>query len=122
MVTKTKIRFATQMAGILTAAIILAFPLFYFEKPVQPKNEIKPELHAGPSSSANDANSEAYLKLHPSPLRLSPTPVGFQQQSFSLFEIIFPDKDAELHVFRVSFPLSKFFQTLFSTLISPNAP
>ena len=122
MATKTETRFATQIAGILTAMIILAFPLFNFEKAIQSKKETKTELHAGPSSNAHDANSEAHIKLDSSPLRASTTPAGFQQQGFSHFEITFPEKDVEPRALRVSFPLSKFFQTLFNTLISPNAP
>jgi hypothetical protein len=122
MVTKTEIRLVTRITGILAAVIILTFPLFNFGKAVQSKKETKTELHAGPSSNANDANSEGDIKLDSSPLRTSTTPAGFQQQGFSHFEIIFAEKDVEPQALGVSFPLSKFFQTLFSTLISPNAP
>lgn len=110
------------MAGILTALVIVVSQLFYFEKPVQSKDEAKADQQTEQSSDASDTNSEAYITLPSSTLPSSSTHVEFQQQSFCLFEIIYPEKDAEQHDFSVSLPLSKFFQTLFHTLISPNAP
>ena len=109
------------MAGILTALVIVISQLFYFEKPAQTKNEVKTEQTSDASSDASDSH-QAYITLPSSTLPSSSTHIEFQQESFCLLEIIFPEKDVEQHNFSVSLPLSKFFQTLFHTIISPNAP
>lgn len=109
----------TLITGIITALVIVVSQFFYFEKPEPSKKEVKTEHQQDPSS---DNQSDAYITLPSSTLPSSTTHPEFQQQSFCLFEIIYPEKEAEQHDFSVSIPLGTFFQTLFHTIISPNAP
>ena len=119
MAAKREIRTITLVTGLITALAIVVSQFFYFEKPEPSKKEVKTEQQQDQSS---DNQSDVYITLPSSTLPSSTTHPEFQQQSFCLFEIIFPEKEVEQHDFSVSIPLGKFFQTLFRTIISPNAP
>ena len=119
MAAKREVRTISLITGIITALAIVVSQFFYFEKPEPLKKEVKTEQH---QDSSSDNQSDAYITLPSSTLPSSTTHPEFQQQSFCLFEIIFPEKEVEQHDFSISIPLGKFFQTLFGTIISPNAP
>ena len=118
MAAQREVRTISLITGIITALAIIVSQFFYFEKPEPAKKEVKTEQQQDQSSD----QSEAYITLPSSTLPSSTTHPEFQQQSFCLFEIIYPEKEAEQHDFSVSIPLGTFFQTLFHTIISPNAP
>jgi hypothetical protein len=117
MTGKARIRTTTLIAGILTALVIVVSQLFYFETAHVAKKEIKTEQQQQDDQSGD----EAYITL-PSSTLPSSTHVEFGQEIFYLFDILFEEEKIEEHDFNVSLPLSKFFQTLFGTIISPNAP
>jgi hypothetical protein len=116
MTGKARIRTTTLIAGILTALVIVVSQLFYFETAHVAKKEIKTE-----QQQDDQSGDEAYITL-PSSTLPSSTHVEFGQEIFYLFEVLFEEEKVEEHDFNVSLPLSKFFQTLFGTIISPNAP
>ncbi len=118
MAKKAHIQTTTIITGVLTALIIVVSQLFYFEQAHTCKKEIKTEQQQGDQSQSDDG---AYITL-PSSTLPSSTHVEFNQEAFCLFEILFEEEKAEEHDFNVSLPLSKFFQTLFGAIISPNAP
>lgn len=118
MAKKAHIQTTTLVAGVLTALIIVVSQLFYFEQAHTCKKEIKTEQQQGDQSQSDDGT---YITL-PSSTLPSSTHVEFNQEAFCLFEILFEEEKTEEHDFNVSLPLSKFFQTLFGAIISPNAP
>lgn len=117
MAAKREIRLGTLIVGILTALMIIVSQMFYFETAIPSKKEVKTDQQDDQSS-----DSETYFTLPSSTLPSSSTQVEFQQQSFCLFEIIFPQREVLQHDFSISLPLGKFFQALLHTIISPNAP
>lgn len=118
MAKKAHIQTTTIITGVLTALIIVVSQLFYFEQAHTCKKEIKAEQQQSDQSQSDDG---AYITL-PSSTLPSSTHVEFNQEAFCLFEILFEEEKTEEHDFNVSLPLSKFFQTLFGAIISPNAP
>lgn len=118
MAKKAHIQTTTIITGVLTALIIVVSQLFYFEQAHTCKKEIKTEQQQSDQSQSDDG---AYITL-PSSTLPSSTHVEFNQEAFCLFEILFEEEKTEEHDFNVSLPLSKFFQTLFGAIISPNAP
>ena len=118
MAKKAHIQTTTIITGVLTALIIVVSQLFYFEQAHTCKKEIKTEQQQRDQSQSDDG---AYITL-PSSTLPSSTHVEFNQEAFCLFEILFEEEKTEEHDFNVSLPLSKFFQTLFGAIISPNAP
>lgn len=123
MTGKARIQTGTLVAGILTALVIVISQLFYFEAHhYTSKKEVKTEQQQGDHQSDQDQSGDgAYITL-PSSTLPSSTHVEFNQETFCLFEILFEEEKTEEHDFNVSLPLSKFFQTLFGAIISPNAP
>ncbi len=119
MAKKAHIQTTTIITGVLTALIIVVSQLFYFEQAHTCKKEIKTEQQQQSDQSQSDDG--AYITL-PSSTLPSSTHVEFNQEAFCLFEILFEEEKTEEHDFNVSLPLSKFFQTLFGAIISPNAP
>ena len=119
MTQNREIRFGTLIAGILTALAIIVSQFFYFEKVDHAKKEVKTDQHEDQSS---DTDNGTYITLPSSTPPSSSTTVEFLQHSICLFEIIFPEREVAVPDLRSSLSLSKFFQTLFHTLISPNAP
>ena len=113
------VRFGTLIAGILTALTIVVSQLFYFEKVDHGKKEVKTEQQEDQSSDTDDGT---FISLPSSTLPSPSTHVEFLQHSVCLFEIIFPVREVAVPDLGSSLSLSKFFQTLFHTLISPNAP
>jgi hypothetical protein len=122
MTKNRQIRFGTLIAGILTALVIVVSQLFYFEKFDHAKKEVKTEQPEGQGQSSDATDDGTYISLPSSTLPSSSTHVEFLQHSFCLFEIIFPEREVAVPDLGSSLSLSKFFQTLFHTLISPNAP
>lgn len=119
MTKNREIRFGTLVAGVLTALAIIVSQFFYFEKVDHSKKEVKTEQQEGQSS---DADNGTCITLPSSTPPSSSTHVEFLQHSFCLFEIIFPEREVTVPDLAGSLSLGKFFQTLFHTLISPNAP
>lgn len=114
-----EIRFGTIIVGILTALAIIVSQFFYFEKVDHPKKEVKAAQHDDQSSNAENGT---YITLPSSTPPSSSTHVEFLKDSFCLFEIIFLEKEVAVPDLGGSLSLGKLFQTLFHTLISPNAP
>jgi len=118
MTRKARIQTGTIIAGIFTALVIVVSQLFYFEAHHHTaKKEVKTE-----HQQHNDQSSDGAFITLPSSTLPSSTHVEFNQEIFCLFEILFEEEKTEEHDFSVSLPLSRFFQTLFEDIISPNAP
>jgi len=112
---KSKIRLGSLVLGILTAVAIVISQLFYFHAPAEIKKEIKQEQQEKPSGD------EAFL-TQPSTTVTSSAHVEPLQENFCLFEIILENEDNADRSSDFGLPIHSFFQTLFGTLISPNAP
>lgn len=116
MAGKADIRFGTVLAGVLTALVIIVSQLFYFQTAAHhPKKEVKTEQQ---DSSTPDG---VYITL-PSSTLPSSSHVVFQQQVFCLFTVLVETVETSEPDRRVSLTPSRFFKTLFRTIISPNAP
>jgi hypothetical protein len=113
---KTEIRLGTLAIGIVTALAIVISQFFSFQDADQSKlkKETKTEQHD------TQSGDEAYLTVSTS--LPSSFHVEIQQETFFLFEILLEDeKGTETHI-DFGTPVNQFFQTLFGTIIAPNAP
>ncbi|MBT1709776.1 hypothetical protein KK062_16145 [Fulvivirgaceae bacterium PWU5] len=116
MAGKADIRFGTLAAGVLTALIVIVSQLFYFQTAAHhSKKEVKTEQQ---DSSTPDGT---YITL-PSSTLPSSSHVVFQQQVFCLFTVLVKTVETSAPDRSVSPTPSRFFRTLFRTIISPNAP
>ena len=99
------------------ALVIIVSQLFYFEGPREEKSDIKTE-----QQSQSQSTDESYVISLPTSILPSYLHVEFQQASFCLFEILFETTAVKEAAFDFKLPTGKFFQTLFQSIISPNAP
>ncbi|HEY3403524.1 MAG TPA: hypothetical protein VGK59_09070 [Ohtaekwangia sp.] len=116
MTKKATIQTWTLVTGMATALVIVISQLFYFSAPQYTKTEVKTE------QQQNQSEDASVISLPSSTLPSSATHVEFQQESFCLFEILFEEDEATETAFDLKLPVSKLFQTLFQSIISPNAP
>jgi hypothetical protein len=109
-----KTRYAALMLGMLVAVSIV---FSQYAQLSQQKEKHKTEQSADQS---NDAGTE---KVIPSLTSLpSHTVINFSHEVFCLFEIVFGGEQTSRQDPLVLFPVNKFFSTLLSVIISPNAP
>lgn len=111
-------RIWTLITGLSMAVVIIVSQLFYFEGPRQEKSDIKTEQQ----NQSSQSTDEGYVISLPTSILPSYLHVEFQQASFCLFEILFETREVKEAAFNFKLPKGKFFQTLFQSIISPNAP
>jgi hypothetical protein len=107
-------RYAALMLGILVAVSIVfsQYAQLSLEKE-KPKTE----------QAADQSNEAGTEKVIPSLTSLpSHTVINFSHEVFCLFEIVFADEQTSRHDSIIVFPVNRFFSTLLSVIISPNAP
>src|SRR5262245_45746187 len=107
-------RIWTLITGLSMAVVIIVSQLFYFEAPHQEKQDTQTEQQSQDEGS--------YVISLPSSTLPSSIHVEFQQECFCLFEILFETEEVKESVLDFDLPTGKFFQTLFGSIISPNAP
>jgi len=107
-------RYSALILGILVAVSITLSHSFHAS--LIPEKS-KTEKTAEKSSDSEQTGLTISVTSLP-----SPTVTHFSHAAFCLFEIVFvEEKSAQTEIFH-SFPLNKFFSTLLSVIISPNAP
>ena len=108
------IRYSALILGILVAVSITLSHSFHASLTAE---KVKTEKTAEKDSD----NEQTTLTISVTSLP-SPTVTHFSHAAFCLFEIVFgEEKSVQTEIFH-SFPLNKFFNTLLSVIISPNAP
>ena len=105
----------TLLAGIATAALIVFSQLFYFQAANYCQKKADTEHH----NQKKDA-TENYISIPSSTISTSSHVEIHQDLSFVLEVLI--DRESEEETVAISFPVNRFFQTLFRFVISPNAP
>ena len=105
----------TLLAGVATAALVVFSQLFYFQAANYCQKKAETEHH----DKKTDA-TETYISI-PSSTISSTSHVEIHQDLSFVLEVLF-DREPEAETFTISFPVNRFFQTLFRFIISPNAP
>jgi hypothetical protein len=113
---KAQKRMVMLAVGILAAVAIIFSQLFYYQSLEHNKKEVKTEQQQNQTSE-----DETFFSV-PSTNLPSSTQVELHHKSFLLLEIFFEDDEVETDHEPVTLHFSTFLQTLFSAIISPNAP
>src|SRR6478735_9075223 len=105
----------TLLAGIATAGVIIFSQLFYFQAAnyCQEKAAIEQHEHEQKKDGA-----ESYISI-PSSSISSSSHIEITQDLSFVLETLFEHESKEEEVTRISFPVNRFFQTLFRFIISP---
>lgn len=101
--------------GILAAGAIIFSQLFYYQSVEHAKKEVKTEQQDSSSTE------EAFFSV-PSTSMPSSTHVELNHEPILLLEILFEDDKVEVDHELTTHHLNAFLLTLFSAIISPNAP
>ena len=112
----TRYKIVTLLAGIATAAVIVFSQLFYF----QAANYCQKKAETEHREQKTDA-TESYISI-PSSTISSTSHIEIHQDLSFVLEILFEREPEEETITNISFPVNRFFQTLFRFIISPNAP
>lgn len=106
----------TLIFGTLLTVAIVCSQLSYFQGSTFQKKEVKTE-----EQQKEQTGDEAFIAM---PSFSLPSYVTFQLtlESYCLFEIVFEDQHQENRSSEIPLHPEKFLQTLFSVIISPNAP
>lgn len=113
---KKRIQSLTVIIGALLALAIVFSQLFQFQVNSCSKKEVKTE-----AQKAENRTHETYVSFTSFSL---PTSVNvlLTLDSYCLFEISFEESQQETRSSEIPLHPEKFLQTLFSVIISPNAP
>lgn len=103
--------------GVLAAFAIIFSQLFYYQSLEHNKKEVKTEQQQDQSTD----DDQAFFSV-PSTSMPSSTEVELHHKSFLLLEILFEEDEVEVDHEQTTIYLNTFLQTLFSAIISPNAP
>lgn len=114
---KSYLRPLTIFLGAFLAVAIVFAQLFHFQLSQQPKKEVKTE-----QQEKQTAGDEAFYSAVTSFSIPSPAHIELDVESFCLFEIGGEEASDEKHTLDIPEYASGFLQTLFSVIISPNAP
>ncbi len=105
------------IVGVLAVVAIIFSQLFYYQSVEHTKKEVKTEQQQQDHST----HDEAFFSV-PSTSMPSSTEVELHHKSFLLLEILFEDDEIEVDHKLTIIHLNTFLHTLFSVIISPNAP
>jgi hypothetical protein len=108
----------TLFFGIVTALVVVLSQIFWFQASGFSKKIADTEQKAGAKKSGNE---EAHISLPSSSLPSTGTVVVGHDFSF-IHDILFETKSTCKSCKTVVAATGKFFQTLFSVIIAPNAP
>lgn len=104
------------MAGIATAMVIIFSQLFYFQAATYCQEKVDTEQHDQKAGA-----TESYISI-PSSTISSTSHIEINQDLNFVIEILFEREHDEENITTVSLSVNRFFQTLFTFIISPNAP
>lgn len=110
----TTTRYAALVLGILVAVSIVFSQ--YAQLSLE-KEKVKTEQATNQNNDAETAEAIPSLTSLP-----SHTVINFSHEVFCLFEIVFAGEQTSRQDPVVVYPVNKFFSTLLSVIISPNAP
>lgn len=114
---KSVLRYIQLIAGLLVAAAILLSQSFTITQ--LEKDSPKTEKTSDGKATENSPENRVTVSVTSLPSSFA---VNFSLEVFCLFEVIFSEENA-IDVFdQVQIPFNKFFSTLLSVIISPNAP
>lgn len=113
-----KQRIWTLFFGIITALVIVVSQLFWFQATTPAKKSAVEEQTATPDE---EGSQQAHISLPSSSLPSTNTVVVNHEFSF-IHEILFEEESTSETASTLVSATGKFFQTLFRTAISPNAP
>jgi hypothetical protein len=114
---KAQKRMIMLVVGVLAAVAIIFSQLFYYQSLEHNKKEVKTEQQQNQSTD----DDQAFFSV-PSTSMPTSTEVELHHKSFLLLEILLEDDDVEVDPDQTPFHLNTFLHTLFSAIISPNAP
>ena len=106
-----------MVLGLIVAVAII----FSQTHTLNSKSITKADTAQSDCSGQEEGNQEATAVLSVTNLPTAPS-ISLTQEAFCLFEISFFQPVSQPHDDQVNAPLGKFFRTVFSVLISPNAP
>jgi hypothetical protein len=106
----------TLLAGIATAMVIIFSQLFYFQAATYCQEKADTEQHDQKTEAP-----ESYISI-PSSTISSTSHIEINQDLNFVLEILFEREPDEENITPVSLSVNRFFQTLFTFIISPNAP
>ncbi len=106
----------TLLAGIATASVIIFSQLFYFQAATYCQEKVDTE-----QQDQNADSTESHISI-PSSTITSTSHIEINQDLSFVLEILFEREPDEETITKVSLPVNRFFQTLFTFIISPNAP
>jgi hypothetical protein len=109
------VKYCTLIAGLLVAACVILSQSVSVK--VSPTDEVTQSGNA--EAGATEQEAVSYISVTSLP---APTVIHFTHQAVCLFEIFFTDETSDQECEPVAYPLTKFFSTLLSVIISPNAP
>jgi hypothetical protein len=109
-------KYLLLLAGLFVAACVICSQTLVIKHDQDGKNVVETEKS---HEQKNTESTIAFVSITSLP---SPTVVHFTQQAVCLFEIIFIERPSAPTHDVVAPPLTKFFSTLLSVIISPNAP
>ncbi len=115
MTIRTK-KTALLVLGVLTAVILIVSQLFCYQHSVVIKKEVKTEKQ---EKETSEQGPHFIMAAGPG---LSSVQTQIHQEIAFLFEILFVEEKQYPWIPEVPLALGKYFQTLFQTIISPNAP
>jgi hypothetical protein len=111
----TKTKYTTLITGLLVAVLIILSQSSYLKQHSAEK--------AASETSAGQDDSERTCLPTISVTSLPGSPVvSFTNEAICLFEIIYADREAIAEYLPDDLPVTRFFSTLLSIIISPNAP
>jgi hypothetical protein len=105
----------TLLTGVATAALVVFSQLFYFQAANYCQKKADIQHHDKKTDAAKN-----YISI-PSSTISSTSHIEIHQDLSFVLELLF-DREPVEETFTISFPVDRFFQTLFRFIISPNAP
>lgn len=119
-----KMKNKTQKYLLLIAGLLVAICVIASQSIVVNYDNIDGQVITEQSSSQSpeDASEERGIPTISITSLPAAVIIHFTQQASCLFEIVFGDATNESIIDKVDLPLTKFFSTLLSVIISPNAP
>ena len=107
----------TLLAGLATAGVIVFSQLFYFQAANYCQEKATTKQHEQKQKDA----PESYISIPSSTISSAPH-IEINQDLQFVLETLLKSESDEILIPTISLPVSKFFETLFRVIISPNAP
>ncbi|HYF69925.1 MAG TPA: hypothetical protein VD884_17405 [Ohtaekwangia sp.] len=114
-------RYGSLIIGLLAALCIIVSHASQADQNVKsnPASLVEPLGDNGEPDDNEESKASISISATSFPVASG---VGFMQQAICIFEIIFPHEESVTRTDQISLPLTKFFTTILSVFISPNAP